>query len=215
MRLLFACAVSLLATACFKSPTPECAFACDPGAAAPCPDGYTCRTDGLCRRADIADSFACPDVAASGVDAQVDGAELDASQPDAPPDAPAIDATALDASDAPPDAANALLTITTADPVDFGMVAITTTVTRMITVRNGGTTRTSPISVNLVSVPPSGFAIVPGATQLCRDVELAAGTECTFEVGFTPTVVQSYSATVTVSAVIGGADTVQATGAGM
>ena len=118
--------------ACYKTPSPECAFACELGGDETCPDGYTCRADNLCKREGVADSFVCPDTdtdvdAAPAIDAaeadapetdaasidaaQIDAAQIDAAQIDAAIDAPDIDADTTDAdmtdadeTDAPPDA---------------------------------------------------------------------------------------------------------------
>ncbi|HVK77660.1 MAG TPA: hypothetical protein VM734_30355, partial [Kofleriaceae bacterium] len=68
-----------LMTGCFKSPSPECSFACDPAGAALCPDDYTCRPDGLCKREGVADDFSCPNVDRDETDATVaDAAMIDA-----------------------------------------------------------------------------------------------------------------------------------------
>ncbi len=89
---------------CYKTPDRECAFACEFGGSELCPDGYTCRADNLCKRDDVADSFACPDIsvdASPTVDAPTDAADPDAAQIDAAQ----IDAAAIDAAvDAPTDA---------------------------------------------------------------------------------------------------------------
>lgn len=61
--------------ACFDKPEPACALLC--GGDGSCPDGYSCRGDGWCKRDDVADDLVC---------------EIDAS---ASQDAPAVDA-ALD-----------------------------------------------------------------------------------------------------------------------
>lgn len=115
-RLLFACLVAAAALAgCYKTPTPECAFACEVGGDETCPDGYTCRADGFCKRDGVADGFACPDTVdasspdtpvtdAAGIDMATDAAVIDAPT-DAATDAAVIDA-AVDAPDidAPTDA---------------------------------------------------------------------------------------------------------------
>jgi len=75
--------VALFAAACYDTPRPECAFQCGPDA--DCPDGYACRTDNWCKRADVPDDFECappvPDAA------PVPDAGPDAALPDAGPDA--------------------------------------------------------------------------------------------------------------------------------
>ena len=99
--------------ACYATPQPECAFACEPGAGS-CAEGYSCRPDGLCKLDSVPDDFACPDIG-DGVDAAVidgtppidatviDAAVIDGAMEDAPTDARPIDAAVIDAAviDAP------------------------------------------------------------------------------------------------------------------
>jgi hypothetical protein len=62
----------------------DCAFACDPRAAGggSCPNGYSCRPDGLCKRNGVADDAVCRDVAAADA-AVIDGVPVDAPEVDA------------------------------------------------------------------------------------------------------------------------------------
>jgi hypothetical protein len=87
-RLLLGLAALLAAPACYDTPRPECAFHCGPDA--DCPDGYACRADNWCKRADVPDEFACappvPD-AAPILDAGPDAATADAALADAGADA--------------------------------------------------------------------------------------------------------------------------------
>lgn len=89
-------AALLCLLACYDTPAPPCAFSCARNGE--CPDGYACRSDNWCKRADLADDFTClprltPD-AAPVPDASVDppdAAPFDASPPDAStPDAMSI-----------------------------------------------------------------------------------------------------------------------------
>jgi hypothetical protein len=105
------------ATACYKTPQPECAFACEFGGTDSCPSGYSCRPDNLCKLEGIADGFACPDtvdaasvdtppsIDAPMIDAAVDAAQIDAAI-DAATDAAIIDVPMIDVAlpDAPTDA---------------------------------------------------------------------------------------------------------------
>jgi hypothetical protein len=47
-----------LLVGCFNPPAERVQFACDPGGAAECPDGYECRRDGCCHREDTPDDDA-------------------------------------------------------------------------------------------------------------------------------------------------------------
>jgi hypothetical protein len=42
---------------CFDAPSPACSFLCGDGES--CPDGYSCATDGVCKRSDVDDDFDC------------------------------------------------------------------------------------------------------------------------------------------------------------
>ena len=84
---------AVVATGCYDTPQPQCAFLC--GAADACPDGYSCATDGWCKRDGVPDNFVCE---GPGV---IDAAVADAATIDAAPD---IDADP-NAPDAGPDAA--------------------------------------------------------------------------------------------------------------
>ena len=55
--------------ACFDTPSPDCAFACGAEAEA-CPDGFSCRSDGLCKRNDLADDYECETLAPPSVTSQ-------------------------------------------------------------------------------------------------------------------------------------------------
>jgi hypothetical protein len=86
VRGLLALVVALLAAACYDTPRPECAFQCGPDA--DCPDGYACRPDNWCKRADVPDDFQCappvPDAATipdAGPDAAVPNADASAAGP--------------------------------------------------------------------------------------------------------------------------------------
>lgn len=59
---LLASTLFVLAAGCFSKPQPECAFLCGDGDA--CPDGYSCRADGWCKLASVADGFDCGDLPA-------------------------------------------------------------------------------------------------------------------------------------------------------
>jgi hypothetical protein len=83
-RTLLVLASSALTAACYETPRPECAFSCGPSAE--CPAGYTCRPDSWCKRADVEDTFACPN-SPSDAAPPPDAAGPDAASPDAAPDA--------------------------------------------------------------------------------------------------------------------------------
>ena len=98
-----ALAVTLTA-GCFEAPRPECAFLC--GQNDTCPEGYTCRGDGWCKREGVADDLDCGQVAVDAGDAAVlvaavDAAPVDAGQNDAGQDDAGLDDAGLD--DAGPD----------------------------------------------------------------------------------------------------------------
>lgn len=118
VRALAVAVAALALVACYKTPDPACAFACQAGGDESCPDGYTCRADNMCKRVGIPDDLVCPDLPtdASVIDTPVDGepdasepdaSEPDASEPDAGVDAAVIDAAVIDAAaiDAAVDAA--------------------------------------------------------------------------------------------------------------
>ncbi len=74
-----------LSASCYTTPKPECAFLC--GEADSCPDGYSCATDGWCKRDDVPSTFDCigntvdafvADTAVS-IDAPPDDAQIDAA----------------------------------------------------------------------------------------------------------------------------------------
>jgi hypothetical protein len=226
-RLLFASISLVLGSAalaaCYKTPTPECAFACELGGSEVCPDGYTCRPDGLCKREGIADGFACPDT----VDASIDTATIDT-----PIDVPmidAIDATPIDAidaamidaavdapTDAPTDApidAFAGLRITTASPVDFGSTMMGVAVTRTIMVTNDGSATTTAITI---TVTGTDYARVADATDTCTSFTLAMSGTCMFNVTFTPSTAGAGPLTgmAQVAASTGGNASVNLTGVG-
>ena len=104
VRALAVALAALALVACYKTPDPACAFACQAGGDESCPDGYTCRADNMCKRVGVPDDLVCPDLPtdASVIDTPVDGepdaSEPDASEPDAGVDAAVIDAAVIDAA---------------------------------------------------------------------------------------------------------------------
>jgi hypothetical protein len=103
------------AAGCFGLDQPDCAFACDFGAAAQCPSGYSCLQDGYCHQA--GHTGAC-----AGFPQQQDATpvQVDAAAPDvpAPDDAAAQDDATADApppSDAQHDAAGPCTNASCAD----------------------------------------------------------------------------------------------------
>ncbi len=184
--------------ACYQTPSPECAFACESGGDESCPTDYTCRADNICRRVGVPDSFACPDlprdaaVTDTGTDAPIDVAEIDAPTDAAIDgiDAASIDAAVDAATDAPTDAATdapadafAGLRITTTGPVDFGTTPMGTAVTRPIVVTNDGSAQTGNITVTVAT--GTGYARVT-AGDTCNGQPLTMGNTCTFDVSFDP-----------------------------
>lgn len=93
---LAALAISVAVSACFDKPKPECTFLCGTNDA--CPDGYSCRSDGWCKRSDVADDYACSSPPAVDAAVSIDGASADAGADAAPADA------APDAAPGTPDA---------------------------------------------------------------------------------------------------------------
>ena len=76
--LLLLCA--LLASACYETPRPDCAFECGPEAS--CPEGYSCQAEtGWCKLDDAPESLECEP---SLVEADED--DVDAGTPDADPE---------------------------------------------------------------------------------------------------------------------------------
>jgi hypothetical protein len=213
-------AAAAVLAGCYKTPNPECAFACELGGAESCPDGYTCRADNLCKREDVPDSFSCPD---TPVDAPVAiDAETDAPSIDAPTDAAEIDTAMIDAVDATVDAVDATvdapvdafagLRITTTSPVDFGSTMMGTPVTRPVNVTNDGSATTTAITV---TVTGTGYARVNDASDTCTDATLAMGATCTFNVTFDPQSVGGpLTGTAMVAASTGGNSSVNLTGMG-
>lgn len=202
---------ALVATGCYDAPRPSCAFLCTGNTA--CPEGYTCAADGWCKRDDVAPTFACETVTvdaavadAPDVDAAIDAPDVDAPDVDAAPDAP-TDAPI----DAPTDAADAMLTIITANPVAFGDVVDTTTATLPVMVRNSGGTATSALTV---TVTGAGFTRIADATDTCTGATLAAMATCSFNVRFAPDAVAAFTGVAGVSATTGGAASINLTGAG-
>jgi len=183
--------------ACYSTPQPECAFECSGGGS--CPDGYTCRADLLCRRADVADSFVCPAIDDPGPDAI----------PDASPDAPV---------DAEVDAADATLAIPGGD-VDFGLVPIgTAEQTRTVTIENTGGTSTGNLDVQFMADAGSdGSLYIVSGQNGCADRVLTssgASRTCVITVGFLSQAVQNYGATLMVSATPGGTQSIRVTAMG-
>jgi hypothetical protein len=223
-RLLFASlsiALGLASAAlagCYKTPDPECAFACELGGDESCPDGYTCRADNLCKREGVADSFSCPDIpvdAAVSIDAATDAASIDAPTDAAEIDAPVPDAAVDAPTDAPTDApvdAFAGLRITTTSPVDFGSTMMGTPVTRTIMVTNDGSATTTAITV---TVTGTGYTRV-SAGDTCNGATLAMSATCTFDVEFDPTTAGAgtQAGMAMVAASTGGNSSVNLTGVG-
>jgi len=106
-----------------------------------------------------------------------------------------------------------MLVITTTAPVDFGAQAIASTTMRTITARNSGMTTTSALTLSITG-DTDEFALVTGASDTCTGAQLPGGAMCTFEVAFTPAAEETYDATVTVTAAMGGSPMIAVTGAG-
>jgi len=216
---LTAALAGLALVGCYKTPDPECALACEFGAAAACPDSYTCRPDGMCKRNDVADNFACPNLP-GGIDAAVlDGADIDAASIDgAIIDAPMIDAldaaTPIDAIDAaPPVDAFAGLRITTTNPLAFGNVTMNTTATMPVVVTNDGAATTTAITVTVSDITGTGFTLA-AAGNTCTGQTLATGANCGFTVEFTPGDTMAHTGTAAVAAGTGGNSSINLTGTG-
>lgn len=87
----------------------------------------------------------------------------------------------------------AVLSVTPAIALTFGSVQVGDFVdSAVLTLSNSGNTTATGLSIN----PPAGYS-VQGST--CA-TSLAAGTNCTFKVRFTPTLAQPYSSSLTVTA---------------
>lgn len=131
LSLAFCLAVAGLVGGCFEKPRPECAFLCGEADDA-CPDGYSCRTDGWCKRDNVPDDHACTPTTADAsvnIDAMTPAIDADPAAPDAstadapvsvpdamPPDADPPDAMPPDAD--PPDATPPDAMPPDADPPD-------------------------------------------------------------------------------------------------
>jgi hypothetical protein len=111
MRAAFAlvAGLGLALAACYKTPSPDCAFLC--GADGACPSGYGCASDGVCKRTDLPDDHVCEsdlrapiDASPGQADAGVDAApDIDASPPTCPaalaPDEEALVLSEVDVGD--------------------------------------------------------------------------------------------------------------------
>jgi hypothetical protein len=104
--LLPLCFAIAFAAGCFNPPDPPCAFLCGgpPENMTMCPDGYSCRPDGWCKRDgsgsdNVADNFVCDDTIPPAIDAASVDAGIDAAIADGGPDAGDIDAAIPDAGD--------------------------------------------------------------------------------------------------------------------
>jgi len=219
---LAAALAGLALVGCYKTPDPECALACEFGAAAACPETYTCRPDGLCKRDDVADNFACPNLP-GGIDAaSIDGADIDAPSIDgAMIDGAIIDGATIDAAidaappidaidAAPPVDAFAGLRITTTNPLAFGNVTMSTTATMPVLVTNDGAATTTAITV---TVSGMDFALA-AAGDTCTGQTLATGANCGFTVEFTPSDMAAHTGTAAVAAGTGGNSSINLTGTG-
>ncbi len=132
----------VLATGCYETPRPECAFICGDNGA--CPADYSCRADNWCKRSDVQDTFVCDTRAvdaATSIDAAIgadaattDAAATDAAATDArpadarPADARPADARPADARPAdarPPDARPPDARPPDASPPDAGVPTCT------------------------------------------------------------------------------------------
>jgi hypothetical protein len=78
-RLILLCAV-LLASACYDTPRPDCAFLCGPDDE--CPEGYSC-DEGYCKKDTAPESLECGDPLLDATPADPVDAGLDAATPDA------------------------------------------------------------------------------------------------------------------------------------
>lgn len=192
MRRFLFLSIAALIAACYQTPQPECAFACDSDGL--CPDGYSCRADSLCRRTDVPDDFACPNVSQLDADTPVP----DSADPDGP----------IDAMEDPDASAAAL----ESDPteIDFNTVPIgSPEQTRTVTVRNTGMTPSGNLEITFTPDPGSEdkVYIVAGENR-CADRVLEGtgqdGDDCTIMIGFAPESVQLYGATLAIAATPGG-----------
>ena len=68
--------LTLLASACYETPRPDCAFLCGPDEE--CPQGYSC-DDGYCKKDDAPESLECGDPLLDAAPVE----EADAATPDA------------------------------------------------------------------------------------------------------------------------------------
>lgn len=208
-------AVMTGSAACFDSPRPSCAFLC--GNDLSCPEGYTCATDGWCKREGLADDFVCDGIAIDAsvadapADAATDGPEFDAPDFDAPIDAD-VDAEIDAPTDAPIDAAPAMLAILSANPLSFGSIAQTQSTTRAVQVQNSGGTTTSPITIAISGDP--AFARIDDASDTCTGAMLAPMSTCAFAIRYTPVDVGTDTGIASASATEGGSASINLAGTG-
>lgn len=184
---------------CYDTPRPACAFLC--GSDNACPSGYTCASDGWCKRDDVGGDYTCgpalPDAAPA--DAPIDATEIDAPI-DAEVDA-AIDAEVDASPDADPDAGPAMLSILSDNPIDFGNVPVTQATVLTISVQNSGGLPTSALTI---AVTGGGFSLVTDASDTCSGHIVAPSATCSFQIRFVPLAGGPNTGMVSASATSGG-----------